>query len=186
MVILGYSKFLLYPLISLKSFTIVFKKRGIKMIRLSWLISCGIAIFGVMLVQYFFQMKSETGNLGIVGIALVIPFVILCLFITFKYFSYLATIKSDTITRIIYIVFGILFVGVLFYFATDYKDTVYTELGGTTHDKESTIYGMSWLNEKTSVIYFNFYTILIAISTAAFIGYVSSLIRGKKEKELEN
>ena len=157
-----------------------------KLIRLSWLISCGIAIFGIMLVQYFFQTKTETGSLGIVGIALVIPFVLLCLFITFKYFSYIATIKSDTLTRIIYIVFGILFVGVLFYFAIDYKDTVYTELGGTTYDKESAIYGMSWLNEKTSVIYFNFYTILIAISTTALIGYISRLIHGQKEKELEN
>ena len=157
-----------------------------KLLRLSWLISCGIAIFGVMLIQYFYQMKSDTGNLGIVGIVLVIPFVLLCLFITFKYFSYLAAIKIDTITRTIYIIFGILFVSVLFYFAIDYKDMVYTELGGTTYDKESAIYGMSWLNEKTSVIYFNFYTILIAISTTAFIGYVSNLIRGKKEKELEN
>ena len=156
-----------------------------KLIRLSWLISCGIAIFGVMLVQYFFQIRTETGSLGIVGIALVIPFILLCLFITFKYFSYLATIKTDTITRIIYIVFGILFVGVLFYFAIDYKDTVYTELGGTTHDKDSAIYGMSWLNEKTSVIYFNFYTILISISSTALIGYINRLI-GQKEKELEN
>ena len=154
--------------------------------RISWLISCGIAIFGVMLVQYFFQIKSETGSLGIVGIALVIPFVLLCLFITFKYFSYLATIKTDTIMRVIHISFGILLVGVLFYFATDYKDTVFAGLGGTIHDKDSAIYGMSWLNEKTSVIYFNFYTILITISTTAVIGYVSSLIRGKKEKELEN
>ncbi len=157
-----------------------------KLIRLSWFISCGIAIFGIMLVQYFFQMKSDTGNLGIVGIALVVPFVLLCLFITYKYFAYLATIKLDTITRIIYIGFGILFVGVLFYFAIDYRDTVYAELGGTIHDKESSIFGMSWLNEKTSVIYFNFYTILIVISTTAFIGYVISLIRGQKEKESEN
>ena len=157
-----------------------------KLIRLSWFISCGIAIFGVMLMQYFFQIKSDTGSLGIVGIALVVPFVLLCLFITYKYFAYLATIKIDTITRIIYIGFGILFVGVLFYFAIDYKNTVYAELGGTIHDKESAIYGMSWLNEKTSVIYFNFYTILIAISTAAFIGYVSRLIQPQIEKELEN
>ena len=157
-----------------------------KLIRLSWLISCGIAIFGVMLVQYFFQMKSDTGSLGIVGIALVVPFVLLCIFITYKYFSYLATIKIDTITRIIYIGFGILFVGVLFYFATDYKDTVYADLGGTIHVKESAIYGMRWLNEKTSVIYFNFYTILIAISTTAFIGYVSRLMRGQKEEELDS
>lgn len=157
-----------------------------KLIRLSWLISCGIAIFGVMLVQYFFQMKSDTGSLGIVGIALVVPFVLLCLFITYKYFTYLATIKIDTITRIIYIGFALLFVGVLFYFAMDYKDTVYAQLGETIHDNESAIFGMGWLNEKTSVIYFNFYTILIAISTTAFIGYVSRLIQGQKEKELEN
>lgn len=155
------------------------------MIRLSWLISCGIAIFGVMIVQYFFLMKSDTGNLGIVGIALVLPFILLCLFITYKYFSYLSTIKIDKITRIIYLGFGILFVGVLFYFTMDYKKTVLAELGGTRHDIGSAIYGLSWLNEKTSVIYFNFYTILIAISTTALIGYVIGLIQGPKEKELE-
>ncbi len=155
------------------------------MIRLSWLISCGIAIFGVMLVQYFFQIKSDTGSLGIVGIAIVIPFVLLCLFITYKYFSFLAMFKTNRIMRIIYITFGLLFICVLFYFAIDYKEVVYAELGGTIHDEESAIYGMNWLNEKTSVIYFNFYTILIAISTTAFIGYVSRLIQGQKEKELE-
>ena len=156
------------------------------MIRLSWFISCGIAIFGVMVVQYFFQMKSETGSLGIVGITLVIPFVLLCLFITFKYFSNLALIKMDSIMRIVYIVFGVLFIVAVTYFAVDYKNTVFTALGGTTLDEDSAIYGMSWLNEKTSVIYFNFYTILIAISTTAFIGYVRGLIIEHKEKELEN
>ena len=151
------------------------------MIRLSWLISSGISIFGVMVIQYFYQM-----SLGIVGLALVLPFVSLCLFITFKYFSYLASKEMDGITRFIYIVFGILFIGVLIYFAIDYKNTVFAELGGTIHDENSAIYGMGWLNEKTSIIYFNFYTISIAISITAFIGYISSLFSGQREKELEN
>ena len=125
-----------------------------KLIRLSWLISCGIAIFGVMLVQYFFQMKSDTGSLGIVGIALVVPFVLLCLFITYKYFAYLATIKIDTIMRIIYIGFGLLFVGVLFYFAMDYKDTVYAQLGETIHDNESTIFGNEMTFKKNETTFF--------------------------------
>ena len=150
------------------------------MIRSSWLISCGISIFGVMVIQYFYQM-----SLGIVGLALVLPFVLLCLFITFKYFSHLASKEMDRIMQFIYIVFSILFIGILIYYAIDYKNTVFAELGGTIHDEKSAIYGMSWLNEKTSVIYFNFYTILIAISTTALIGYISSLFRGQKEKELE-
>ena len=154
--------------------------------RLSWFISCGIAIFGVMIVQYFFQMKSETGSLGIVGIALVFPFVLLCLFITFHYFSYLASLKVERVVQFIYFVFGLLFIGFLLYSALDYKNTVFMQLGGTIHDKDSAIYGMSWLNEHTSVIYFNFYTILAAISTTAFIGYVRGLIKEQKEKELEN
>ena len=77
------------------------------------------------------------------------------------------------------------FIGAVIYFAIDYKNTVFAELGGTIHDENSAIYGMRWLNEKTSVIYFNFYTILIAISIAAFTGYISGLFRGQKEKELE-
>ena len=150
------------------------------MIRTSWLISCGISIFGVMVIQYFYQM-----SLGIVGLALVLPFVLLCLFITFKYFSYLASKDMDRIMRVIYIVFSILFIGAVIYFAIDYKNTVFAELGGTIYDEKSAIYGMRWLNEKTSIIYFNFYTILIAISITAFIGYISGLFRRQKEKELE-
>ena len=154
--------------------------RGLKLIRLSWLISCGISIFGVMVIQYFYQM-----SLGVVGLALVLPFVLLCLFITFKYFSYQASKEMDQIMPFIYLVFGLLFIGFLLYFAIDYKNTVFAELGGTIYDENSAIYGMSWLNDKTSIIYFNFYTILITISITAFIGYISSLLRGRKEKELE-
>ena len=91
----------------------------------------------------------------------------------------------DRIMRVIYIVFSILFIGAVIYFAIDYKNTVFAELGGTIHDENSAIYGMRWLNEKTSVIYFNFYTILIAISITAFTGYISGLFRKQKENELE-
>ena len=145
------------------------------MMRLSWLISCGIAIFGVMLIQYFYQFESETGNLGIVGLAVVTPFVLLCIFITIKYFMHVASSKNDLLSAIIFFVFGLLFTGALIYYALDYRDTVFTQLGGSTKDVNSSVYGLSWLNVETSKIYFNFYTILFTIVTSALVGYLSGL-----------
>lgn len=53
------------------------------MLRLSWLISMGISLFGVMIIQHFFTMKPDktanAGNLGALGIALVAPFILLSL-----------------------------------------------------------------------------------------------------------
>lgn len=155
------------------------------MIRLSWIISIGIAIFGVMLIQYFYQFSSETGNLGIVGITIVTPFVLLCLFITFRFFNQLGKQPSDSINRIAYLVFGPLFIAMLIYYENDYKQSVFAKLGGTTSDPQSKIYGMHWLNAETSKIYFNFYTIVILIASVAIISYAIGSFQYKRKKELE-
>ena len=54
------------------------------MLRLSWLISIGISLFGVLLIEHFFTITADdsgraNGNLGAVGLALVLPFILLSL-----------------------------------------------------------------------------------------------------------
>ena len=154
------------------------------MLRLSWLISSGIAIFGVMLIQYFYQFKSETGNLGVVGLAIVFPFVALCIFITFRYFRVVSAQYEDSLMLMIYNIAGIFFIAILIYFTIDYKNEVFAQLGGSTTNPNSSIYGEFWLNAETSKIYFNFYTILIVISATAIIGSLSTFIIKKIETHI--
>lgn len=153
--------------------------------RLSWLISSGLAIFGVMMIQYFYQLKSETGSLGVVGLALAIPFVLLCFFITFRYFTELSRDATDRLMRGIYMLVGVAFLFALVYYALDFKDITFGELGGSTTDKDSQVYGLFWLNEHTSAIYFNFYTIAALISLAAIIGAVYGVFTPKKNEDSE-
>ena len=149
--------------------------------RLSWLISSAIAIFGVMLIQYFYQFKSETGNLGIVGIAIVLPFVLLCLFITSRYFYTASKAMFDKLILIFYNVFGIALTLALIYFAFDYHDKVFQTLGGDTSNPSSKIYGEFWLNGETCKVYFNFYTIVALITfTAVSSSLCSFFIKDKK------
>lgn len=154
--------------------------------RLSWLISSGLAIFGVMMIQYFYQFESETGSLGVVGLALAIPFVLLCLFITFRYFTDLSRHKAtDGLMRGIYMLVGVAFLFALIYFALDFKEVTFAELGGSTTDKDSQVYGLFWLNEHTSAIYFNFYTIAALISLAAITGAVNGVFKPKRKEDTE-
>ena len=77
------------------------------MLRLSWLISMGISLFGVMLIQYFFTTKpediAETGNLGALGLALAAPFILLSLFITYRFFVESSRTARDHLMRAIYL-----------------------------------------------------------------------------------
>mgnify|MGYP003418036587 CR=1 FL=1 len=75
------------------------------MLRLSWLISIGISLFGVLLIEHFFTLTADGnethgGNLGAVGLALIAPFILLSLFITFRYFTERSRMARDRILRI--------------------------------------------------------------------------------------
>ena len=159
------------------------------MIRLSWLISMGISLFGVMLIEHFFTLKLEdqsnvNGNLGAVGLALIIPFILLSLFITFRYFTELSRKSNDNLSRSIYMLFGIAFLIAVTYFALDYKQTIYAELGGDTKNPNSIIYQFPVLNEYTNNVYINFYTFLIFHTVAALIGSVFGIFqKGKQSSE---
>lgn len=148
------------------------------MLRLSWLISVGISLFGVLLIEYFFTMKPDdaaaAGNLGALGLALVLPFVLLSLFITFRYFTELARAAQDSLMRSIYIGFGVAALIFVIYYTIGYQNDVYLTLGGDTTTPGSIIYGFPILNEYTNRIFINFYTFaavhLLSALAGAFTG----------------
>lgn len=160
------------------------------MMRLSWLISMGISLFGVLLIEHFFTMQlgdngAADGNLGALGLALVAPFILLSLVITFRYFTTLSRNSVDLLMRSIYIGFGIVFFIAIIYFAIDYKNEVFAELGGTTKDPNSIIYGFPWLNEYTNRVYINFYTFAATHSFIAIIGAVTGMFTNKQSDSSE-
>lgn len=158
------------------------------MLRKSWIISLAISLFGVMLVEYFFTLKGDEtsdigGNLGAFGIALIAPFLLLSLFITFRYFTHYARTTNDKMMRTILTVFMLLFFIVVAYFAIDYRADIYTELGGSHNDPNSQIYGYPVLNEYTNRVFINLYTFFCSHAIAAFAGLLFGTL---KPKAIEN
>lgn len=161
------------------------------MLRLSWLISMGISLFGVLIIQYFFTVKPDAtaeaaGNLGALGIALVAPFILLSLFITYRFFVELSRDAKDRLMRMIYLVFGGALLAVFIYFAVDFKNDVFTSLGGNTTTLGSQIYGFPVLNEYTNHIFINFYTFGIMHTLSGLIGAILGIIKPRKPEDLEN
>lgn len=158
------------------------------MIRRSWLISMAISLFGVMMIEHFFTLKGDehnaTGaNLGIFGLALVVPFILLSIFITVRFFMHYARTANDKIMRTIIMIFTFAFIFVVGYFAIDYRADVYAELGGNQNDSTSIIYGMSVLNEYTNRVFINMYTYFFIHAIAAFIGLVIGILKPLKDEE---
>ncbi|MGM9951388.1 MAG: nucleoside-diphosphate sugar epimerase [Lysinibacillus sp.] len=160
------------------------------MLRLSWLISVGISLFGVLLIEHFFTITADEkgtagGNLGAVGLALAAPFILLSLFITFRYFTELSRQAKDLILRVCLLIGGIALAGAFMYFALDYKDDVYASLGGTTSEKGSIIYGFPILNEYTNNVFINFYTFALLHTIGAIAGGVFGILRPQKQAAME-
>ena len=158
------------------------------MLRLSWLISMGISLFGVMIIEHFFTLnpdgESGDGNLGAVGLALVIPFLLLSIFTTFRLFLQTSRHAKDNMMRTILLVFGVALLAVVTYYAIEYKNDAFVALGGTTKDPGSTIYGYPLLNQYTNHIFVNFYTFAIIHTASALIGAVVGIF--KPEKPMSN
>lgn len=157
------------------------------MLRLSWLISIAISFFGVMIIEHFFSMTPDNtdrgGNLGAFGIALVIPFILLSLFTSFRYFFVTSRNAQNAILRLGLILLGVLFVSVMFSYAIDYKDSVYAALGGTTSDPQSQIYGYPVLNEYTNQIFVNLYTFAFVHGLTALIAAIVGMIKGPEQEQ---
>lgn len=157
------------------------------MLRLSWLISIGISLFGVLLIEHFFTITADesgtaNGNLGAVGLALVLPFILLSLFITFRYFTELSRQTRDRILRNCLLIGGFALAAALFYYALEYQKDVYSSLGGTTKEKGSIIYGFPMLNEYTNKIFINFYTFAFIHTLSAVTGAIFGIIKPQKQQ----
>ena len=160
------------------------------MLRLSWLISMGISLFGVMLIQYFFTTKpedvAEAGNLGALGLAIAAPFILLSLFITYRFFVESSRTARDQLIRSIYLIFGVALLIAFLFFAVDFKNDVYASLGGNIKTPGSQIFGFPVLNEYTNHIFINFYTFGIVHTASALIGTIVGIIKPAKFIQTEN
>ncbi|WP_342472218.1 nucleoside-diphosphate sugar epimerase [Metasolibacillus sp. FSL H7-0170] len=154
------------------------------MLRRSWLISIAISLFGVMMIEYFFTFQPEDtikhGNLGIVGIALVAPFLLLSLFITFRFSTELSRQAQDKMLRNILLIAGVGLVIATSYYAIQYTNEVYASLGGTPSDPNSKIYGFPLLNEYTNRVFINYYTFLLIHTISAILGALYGIARPAK------
>ena len=159
------------------------------MLRLSWLISMAISFFGVMIIEHFFALTPDNtdrgGNLGAFGLALVTPFLLLSIFISFRYFLTLSRNALNGILRMAFILLGVLFVSVMFQYALDYKDNVYASLGGTTTDPQSLIYGYPILNEYTNQVFVNLYTFAFVHGIVAIIAAIIGMFKEPIEQPLQ-
>lgn len=157
------------------------------MLRLSWLISLGISLFGVMIIEYFFTVKhdevAKAGNLGAMGLALMLPFIVLSLYTTFRFFAVWARTTPEKNMRWIYLTFGFGLVAVLCYYANGYTANVYAELGGNTTTPGSIIYGFPALNEYTNRVFINFYTFAIIHTVIALIGAIVGILKPAKHQD---
>ncbi|MBM7664586.1 hypothetical protein JOC25_001042 [Solibacillus kalamii] len=157
------------------------------MLRLSWLISMGISLFGVLIIQHFFTVKPDDvangGNLGALGLALVAPFIILSLFITFRFFTESARNAKDRLMRMIYLVFGFALLAAFIYYAIDFSNNVYASLGGDTKTPGSSIYRLPLINEYTNHVFLNFYTYGIVHTLSALIGVANGMVKPKQSPQ---
>ena len=151
------------------------------MLRLSWLYSIGISLFGVMIIEHFFTLSPEgqsgSGNLGAIGIAFVVPFLLLSILTTYRFFLQWAHSAQDKMIRWILLFFGFALLAVVIYYAIEFKNEAYAALGGDAKIPGSTIYGYPLLNQYTNHIFINFYTFAAVHTVAAIIGGIVGIFK---------
>ncbi|KGR78754.1 hypothetical protein [Ureibacillus manganicus] len=142
------------------------------MLRLSWLISLGISLLGTLIVgNLYIQSDDNAKSFGFIGMVLLIPFLLLSLFITFRFFLVASRNADDRLMRLFSFVVGVVLIGVLIYFIIDYKNDALSDIG------------LPMLDQQTYSIYFNFYTFALIHSISGFVGGLVGL--GKKESQVE-
>lgn len=138
--------------------------------RLSFFISLLLSLIGVMIVQHLFTTNAvESGQntyLGFIGLIFVIPFILLSLFITYRYFSMIVNQTTEKLLKVITILASILLLIFLGFYAMEYKNQL---LPNTSLFPP--------LNDKTYQVYLNFYTFTFIHTVSAFIGSVVGLFK---------
>ncbi|MFJ8237247.1 nucleoside-diphosphate sugar epimerase [Ureibacillus sp. NPDC094379] len=152
------------------------------MLKLSWLISLGITLIGFLIIQQFFTIQPEgvsaNGNLGLVGIVIVIPFLLLSLFTTYRFFLVGMKEGKDQVMKIISIFGGFFMIAILIYLVIEYKNSVITSL-----ESDIKIDEFPQLNQYTYDIFFNFYTYALVHTVCGVFGTIVGFIQSKKIKE---
>lgn len=152
------------------------------LLRLSWLLSLGISLFGILIIEnLYIQSDHHSESFGFIWFILLIPFLLLSLFSTFRFFHVAARNAKDRLMKLFSFVGGFVLIGVLIYFAMNYKNEILIHIGSSTTDSDSS---MPLLNQQTFSIYFNFYTFALVHSISGLIGGLVGL--SKKETEVES
>lgn len=148
------------------------------MLKLSWMISLGITLVGFLIIEYFFSYTPDSGNgnLGFVGVTLIFPFLLLSLFITFRYFLMIIRTSTNRFSIIYSIIFGSLILFASIYFAIDYKNNI---LDATGEQNLS----LFTLTNETSRIYFNVYTFIFLHTVCGMIGVIVGTFSQNKKAE---
>lgn len=153
------------------------------MLRLSWLISLGISLIGFLIMGNLFTVEpgdpSARGNFGFVGIILILPFLCLSLFTTFRYFLAAAKNAATRSMKGVWILSGVLLIAVFCYLTIDYKNQ-FLSAGNFYAGLGSTMFDLPKLNEHTYSIYFNFYTFALIHTISGMIGIVIGVLKGSK------
>lgn len=139
--------------------------------RLSFFISIFLSLIGVMIVQSLFMSNAVDGNntyLGFFGLVFVVPFILLSLFITYRYFSTIVKQTKEKFIKGITILASLLLLVFLGFYSLEYKNQ---------HLPNSALFPP--LTDKTFQVYLNFYTFAFIHTVSAFIGGVVALFKKK-------
>lgn len=148
---------------------------------LSWYISLGITFAGFMIINYFFTLDKgeKLGNINpaFIPMVILIPFLLLSLFITFRVgASFFSKATMGKILSAIGLMLFILFLAGSseYTYIQDQLDM----LKGDWNNQQSIIYGLSPFNGYTNDWYFN-ESVFLIIHTAAFA--LGSLLKVNEE-----
>lgn len=148
------------------------------MLKVSWMISLAITLLGFLIIEYFYSYTPNTGNgnLGFIGVTLIFPFLLLSLFVTFRFFLLFIRNSTNRFSPIFSIILGLLIIIASVYFTIDYKNTIFNATG----EIELSIFS---LTNETCRIYFNIYTFTLLHSVAGVVGLIVGVFSHNKKAE---
>ena len=157
------------------------------LLRLSWLISLGISLLGFLIIGHFFTIQPDefmsNGSLGFIGIIFVLPFLLLSIFTTFRFFFTFTRATTNQLMKSLSIGGGFLLIAVLVYLTLKYKNENLSSIGEAIIEPNPTFFNLPMLNEYTYTIYFNFYTFALTHVIIAVIALFVGLILPETKKE---